>query len=326
MPRSKVSRQRNKRAAWQETFMQGANSGLLPIEVLEQQQYQEKWMIFIESLALGRFEWTGLPESIDERYLERTLFLYGASVIFDVIPQMLGAGTEPQDESLKGMLINQRVMPTGSWDLYGNWQDVQAIGDDGTQTFLKRGEGILVFDSLTRKNSFGTATLFASELAEIDALARSNRRQQRSLTILKGSKKQEEDIRSLGQSLELATWIQTANESFTDSISLEAIQTGVPYLQDKFAEDRHSKLNELYAWLGVEHVGFEKGERLVTAEAEAGTDAIARVREDRLSARRLAAAKLNEKFNLDVRVDWRTEQKEVIDGGSNSIREEEDYA
>jgi hypothetical protein len=48
---------------------------------------------------------------------------------------------------------------------------------------------------------------------------------------------------------------------------------------------------------------------MITAEADASSDSIARIREDALLPRREAADKFNKRYGTNITVEWRTDEQ-----------------
>jgi hypothetical protein len=258
--------------------------------------YEWKWMKWIESLALSRFKWEGLPKSMSERHLERTLYFYGQAVIFE----------------MDGLAMGTQVVPRGMPNQYDDYTLFTSVGHNGWNYEIPEGNGFMVYDSMNRSNKIQTLRLFASELAELEILQRVNLRQQRTTVVFTGPEEAQNDMVKLAKDLEVSEYGVLANKKLKSGVDVQAIRTNVPFLQGEFNAAIMAKLTNLYAFLGIEQL-IEKAERLITAEADAGSDAIARIREDALMPRREAAEAFNEKFGTNITVAWRVdEQNELV--------------
>lgn len=260
---------------------------------------QWRWLMQLESIALSRFKWTGLPDSIDERFLERTLLVNGQAVFFKL-------GNE-----LKGTQV--QLQPP--FDIYHNPYRYTAIGDNNFRYEIPDNEGVVVWDSMTRKLKYPYLVDWADELAELDELTRVNRRQQRNLVVFSGPEERKNDLAALTRDLEMNESNRiTVGHLAESGVKIEAINTGIEYKQEKFHSDRSSTLNIIYSFLGIEHIPFEKNERLISGEADIATDIIARMREDALVPRKQAAKQLSELFGIDgVDCTWRRDENEMLE-------------
>ena len=83
---------------------------------------------------------------------------------------------------------------------------------------------------------------------------------------------------------------------------LKVIDTKVPLITEELARSHQNVLNQALLYLGIPHLAFEKGERMIEDEARANTAPTNIMLMDCLQARREFCDKVNEKFDLDVHV------------------------
>lgn len=270
--------------------------------------YDWKWMTFIQQLALGRFKWTGLPDTCNERYLEMTLLTEGQAVFF----------------KLGGSVVNSMVMAEQGLDFYGEPQGLKGIDKNGIQYPIPDGKGVMVWDSQLRINKWLNIIMFAEELSEIDRLVRVNRRQQRAMTVWSGPEESLNDLNALMRDMETGEQFRVIHRSMADSgQKVEAIKTGIEYKQQQFHQDRTAVMNQLYNFLGIEHINYEKEAHLLAEEANIAQDSVARVREDALLPRQHAADQLNKLFGLNVKVEWRRDQQDALANDLSETSEDE---
>lgn len=267
-------------------------------EINRRHRLQWRWLMQLESLALSRFKWNNLPDSVDERFLERTLVIEGQAVFF----------------TLGGKLRATKVQLGGAYDMYFNPTDYTAIGDNNNFRYkIPEGEGVVAWDSMTRKRKYDALYEWSNELAEIDELIRVNRLQQRNMVILSGPEEKQSDLSALARDLQMNESTRITIGNLNDhGMEIKAINTGIEYKQDAFHADRTSTLNLIYSYLGIEHIPFEKSERLVSGEASIASDMVARMREDSLVPRQQAADKVNDLFGTDISVEWRRDEAEEM--------------
>lgn len=262
----------------------------------EKHLYEWKWMRFIESLALSRFKWENLPDTISERHLEKTLHIYGQAVMF----------------SMDGVLMATQVITRGMPNPYDDYTSFTSTANNGWNYIIPEGDGFIVYDSLTRTSGIQPLRLFASQLAELDVLKRVNLRQQRTTTVFTGPSESQADMVKLAKDMEVSEYGVLANKNLASKVEVKAIRTDVPYLAAEFNADRMATLNDLYSSLGIDNLPFDKAERMITAEADASSDSIARIREDALIPRREAADKFNKRFGTNITVEWRVDEQSEL--------------
>lgn len=89
---------------------------------------------------------------------------------------------------------------------------------------------------------------------------------------------------------------------------LKAIDTGVPLIVEDLARAKQNVFNDALLYLGIPHLAFEKGERMIEDEARANSAPTEIMLMNCLKARRDACDKLNMRFGLNISVylneDW----------------------
>lgn len=257
--------------------------------VWDRQRYIMKWRDLVYTLAGGRFKWNGLPDTIDERYLETILLTGSNSVFFE----------------LDGELRATKVVFDSAPDIYGNYDSYRAIGANGTSYEIADGEGVVCWDNKNRRSIVPTLELYAEELAELDELQRVNRRQQRNMVAFAGPAEMQADLAKMARNMEMSEDQVIVSEKMLDAVTVQAINTGVEYRQKDFHEDFTALINRLYMTLGIDHIQFEKQAHMLETEAQKGTDSVMRIRDNYLSSRKEAADIVNNKFNTNISVEWR---------------------
>ena len=258
--------------------------------------YYYKWLSYIERLAMSRFQWNNLPESCSERYLERTLMMMGQAVFFEYVD---------------GLIMATKTAVQGPFTVYHDPTKLVSIGDNGWYYEIPEDQGVMVYDTLLRRSQYPILLGFASELAELDGIRRTNRIQQRAQVVLTAPESRQADLERMLKDLSTNEWVgMTVDSGISESV--EAIKLGIEYKQKDFQEEETNIINKIYSFLGIEHLPYEKSERLVTSEAAIATDAISRIREDALLARQFAADEINKMYGTDISVEWRTNQAELM--------------
>ena len=84
--------------------------------------------------------------------------------------------------------------------------------------------------------------------------------------------------------------------------NVKVLDLQVPLICEELAQGYQNCLNQALLWLGVPHLAFEKGERMIEQEAKANTAPTDIMLLDCLNARREFCEKINRKFGLDVQV------------------------
>ena len=261
-----------------------------------------KWLKDLETLALSRIKWTGLPESIDERFLEKTLMISGVGIFYDAMRKI--EGIEESDKTI----IFTKASPSSQLDLYDNPLSWTSYGNNGHFEQLEPGEAIPVYDTRTRKPIYPVIQSFADQLAELDKISLINRRQQRWAKIITMDERAQADAKMLQQSLDEGRPYLMGISGFADNFQVSTVDLSSDYLQADFDEDRRNLKNQCLGMLGIKNQALEKSQYQHSEEVLITNDEISRIREDLLSSRRIAAEMINKKFGLNVAVDWNNDE------------------
>lgn len=260
-----------------------------------------------EALALARIKWDGLPESMEPRFLEHTLLYNGRAVIYDALE-----GSDPENP----LILGTRGTPQGPMDLYNNYNKWISLGGGGHYQEIAEGEEIVCWDSNTRTTMGWILIDVAKEIALLESTRVMNREQQRVAKHLQGREESQTDMKRLRESIEVGEpYMFTIGGVGENAINVETVDLSTPYLQHDFHEDKLSILNDFMIDLGVKTQPFDKSQYQHLAEVTMANDEIARIREDLLEPRRLAAELMNEKWGLDVKVDWANDEFEILELG-----------
>ena len=108
----------------------------------------------LTELAISMFEWRGLPDSIDPRFLELTLFSDGMAVFFkdDVMDKYLALQT----------------MIGGNLDVYRIPKIRTAYAANGYNMKLDERNSVIIFNNMLHTNCLSDIELFAYKLYECD--------------------------------------------------------------------------------------------------------------------------------------------------------------
>ena len=110
----------------------------------------------LTELAISMFKWDGLPDTVDERYLELHLFLDGSMVYF-------------KDDVIGDLCLN--CMPHGQLDVYGNPILRRAYsGYNNYNKLLKYTDSVIIWNNLIRTNSVLDVKMFARRLYNLDRI------------------------------------------------------------------------------------------------------------------------------------------------------------
>ena len=251
----------------------------------------------LTQLAISMFEWQGLPDSVDPRYLELTLFMNGSAVFF-------------KDEEL-GYLALQTAI-SGPLSVYRIPTKRRAFSVNGYQKDLTENDSVIIFNNMLHLNTVKDVEIFARKLYDIDSAITINAKMQKTPGLLKGTEQQRLTLLNLYKQYDGNQPFIFADKSL-DANNLSFISTQAPYVADKLYTLRTQIWNEALTYLGISNINFQKKERLISDEVNrqnAGTFAL---RYSRLTERQRAAEQINKMFGLDISVEFRNDYREMDD-------------
>lgn len=248
-------------------------------------------------LAVSMFEWKNLPDSVDPRYLELSLFRDGKAVFF-------------KDETLGYLAL--RCMAAGTWDVYQVPKTRRAYSANGFQAQLTDEDSVIIFNNQLRTNSFLDVEQFADRLYNLDRTIDVNCNAQKTPILISCDESEKLTLKNLYMDY-------TGNEPViygyksVNPNSLKAISTGAPFVADKIYTLKVQYWNEALTYLGISNVNFQKKERMVSDEVMRAMGGVIANRYSRLNARRRACEEINKMFGLDIWCDYREDFREADD-------------
>jgi hypothetical protein len=254
----------------------------------------------LTDLAISMYEWQGLPESVDERFLELTLLQFGV-VLF-----------------VKDDVLDYCVMKTaaaGKLDIYNTPTDRQAYAVTGYNEKFDKDNSVLIFNNRLRMPSSLSLELYAERIADLQRTIDVNVAAQKTPIMLKCTEKQKQTMLRLYRDY-------TGNEPFIVAVKdgaaedITALPTLAPYVADKINTLKHQLWNEAMTFIGIESANTDKAERLITDEVTSNLGTAEAERYVKLTARREAAKKINKMYGLNVSVDFRSNNT-VLDTSEN---------
>lgn len=266
--------------------------------------YRQYYNRLVE-LAISMFEWKNLPDTVDPRFLELTLFADGQAVFF-------------KDEEL-GYLALQNAM-NGDFDVYRIPINRRAFAVNGYQRKLTNKDSVIVYNNYLHTNSQLDADMFARRLYNLDRAIDVNANAQKTPVLIKCS--QEERLTLLNA---YKQW--DGNEPMImgdkglNTNAMTVLKTDAPYVCDKLYQLKTQIWNEALTYMGISNINVQKKERLITDEVTRNQGGTIASRYSRLNARRDACKKINDMFGLEIWCDYR-EDYQTVDNDNDTVNGE----
>ena len=257
------------------------------------EQYYDR----LTELAISMFEWKNLPETVDERFMELTLFGDGMTVFFE-------------DEEL-GYLCLQ-TMISGNLNVYRIPEDRTAFATNGYQRRLNSSNSVIIFNNYLHTNSVLDVEMFSKRLYNLDRAIDVNANAQKTPILIQCDESQRLTMKNMYMQYDGNQPFIFGTKNF-DPNGLKVLQTGAPYVCDKLYELKSQIWNEALTYLGISNVNTQKKERMITDEVQRNLGGTIASRYSRLNSRKEACKKINAMFGLNIDVEYRQDYNELVE-------------
>lgn len=238
----------------------------------------------ISTLAQSVFKWHNLPDTMDSRFLEKTLFQDGVACF--ICDKTLG-------------FMNLRVNDCGALNVYELPLKYRAYSIGYSKTY-KADELVIIHNNLLDIPTEYTVNLFAQRLANTERTINVNLNAQKTPILVLCDEKERLSLLNIYKDYTGDVPIIYGNKAFNPD-SFKTLKTDAPYLIDKLTQYKENLWNEVLTFLGVNNTPSKK-ERMVTDEANSNNGEIALNAQSMLITRQKACEEFNKMFNQDISV------------------------
>ncbi len=249
-------------------------------------------------LAISTFEWENLPDSVDERYMELSLFNEGSAVFF-------------KDEELGYLAL--KCLNNGMLNVYNVPTNRRAFAVNGYQKQLSDKDSVIIWNNRLREPSWALVQYYAKRLWEYDRIIDVNIRAQKTPVVIQGTETQRLTLENLYKEYDGNAPIIMADKSLDLGNVLKVAKTDAPYVSDKIYTLKTQLWNEALTALGISNVSFQKKERLISDEVTRSMGGTIASRWSRLESRQKAADEINKMFGLNIEVHFREDFRQTDD-------------
>lgn len=273
----------------------GRKKNRWPSAQLNNQTYIDYYQRLME-FAINMFEWKNLPPTVDERFLELTLYEKGYCLYFN-------------DEVVGNLALTCTI--GGMLDVYRIPTERRAFAVNGYNKICTSQDSVLIFNNYLHTPTILTIELFARRLYEIERTIDVNVKAQKTPTLVLASEQQRLTMKNLYMQYD-------GNEPFIfgdkdmEFEGIKCLKTDAPYVADKLQVLKHQIWNEALTFCGIENSNQDKKERLVADEVGSNYGNIEAQRNVMLNARRQAADKINRMFGTNIEVGFRSSLNTMV--------------
>jgi len=268
--------------------------------------YYYKLMLIVNNL----FEWEGLPNNMESRWIENYLFSDGQCVFFkDPVMGFMVAGIA-QDGGVNCYNDPTTLTPVAVNYVYSGSEPLT----NGENCFLIR-------NNTLRLPEFAVVRYYAFKLSNIDRAIDVNIEAQKTPTIVTCTDKQRLSLKQAINQRKDNEPVIYADNSFDKDMITTLDLTAPPVFKDLQVQ-KHMIINEFFTDIGVNNANMDKRERMVANEVEANNEQVKACEDVLLRSREEACKQINRIFGLNISVKRRELDK--IPEYEDIIKEEEE--
>ena len=244
----------------------------------------------LSNIALSIFEWKNLPDHVDERWLEMSIFQNGMCLFFydedaglyDALPCTIG-----------GKLDNHNVPLLR-----------RAYAANGYQAQRDSTNSVIIFHNYLHGVPIWDLEMFATRLADYQRTIDVNVRAQKTPVLVLCDDNQKATWQNTMVQYEGNIPLIIGNNGMNPN-ALTVLKSDAPFVADQIEELRVQVWNDAMSYLGVSNVNVTKKERLITDEVQRNMGGVLASRYSPLEMRKMACDQINKMFGLKVDVDYR---------------------
>lgn len=248
--------------------------------------------------CISRFTWEGLPNGIDPRFIETTIFNNGYSVFYY--------------DSFFEMFMAMPATIYGPLDIQDNPTGYRVMRNGVYSRDVAASESVCIWGNQIRVPEIDVVLSYAARLAQIDRTIEIDLLNERNPMIVACSQDQRLTVQNLISKIydgEPVVW-GTENLAVDNLASMIGVfplnqNAGTGAVSSiKHMESKAKIWGEALTMLGIMNVNSEKRERMVVEEAAGNSGQVLASRESFMKPRQLACEQINEKFGLQISCEW----------------------
>lgn len=258
-----------------------------------------------ELVCMNQWEWTGLPDGIQPRHIERLLFSRGFACFF-------------RDPQMSYMCLE--CDPTGQMNVYGDALAYRAHGFN-YQRVLDVDDCVIIRNNLLAYPTEPFIMHYVNKLTEAERTMDVNIKACKTPVVFTCDDKDALTFKRIFQMVDGNVPAFFADRGLNLD-SIQAFQTGAKFMGNELMDYNRAVESNLLTFIGQNNTPVDKKERLITDEAEANNQLIDSFAELQLEARQAACDAINEMWpELNVSVKQRVVEKPVdnVEGGDDDV-------
>lgn len=259
----------------------------------------------LSNIAVSIFEWKNLPETVDPRFLEMSIFRNGMCLFFE--------------DPVLGFLALPCAIG-GKLDVYNIPIMRRAMASNGYYAERDNTNSVIIYHNYFHDVPTWDIEMFARRLSDYQRTIDVNVGSQKTPVLLLCDDEQKDTVTNTYLQYTGNIPVIVANKSMNPN-AITVLKTDAPFVADAIEELRVQVWNDAMSYLGVSNVNVTKKERLITDEVQRNMGGVLASRNSPLQMRRQAAEEINKMFNLNIEVEYR---EDILAYQSSMIGETEE--
>lgn len=268
------------------------------------QQNRQAFLYYYDRLremAIARFNWINIPDTLDERFIEMTLFNNSSILFFEddtlgllALPVIIAGPLNVYNIPMRRRAYTPGVGSVGETDKehFGSYQAERTNRDS-----------VICYNNLLHTSSVNACRMYALRLAELDRTIDVNIKAQKTPVAIETDLDTKLSMQNAYAQFDGNMPVMFVKKGIANNVA--AITTGAPLVAPQLQLLKQSIWNEALEYLGIANHGADKKERVNTLEVMANQGGTIASRYSGLVARQQACEAVNRMFGTDIWVEYR---------------------
>lgn len=272
---------------------------------------------YLCSLAYQLFEWKNLPDSVDPRYLEMSLHMFGF-VGFYKDPKL---GFIASQGAVSGT-VNHYLLPTHFHAVSPTYQNTFKVFNH--IDIQEKNMGVVIWNNDYHFPTLPSLEMFAQDLAELKEVIKVNQNAQKTPVLIAGNDNNKLSLQNMYNQYEGNAPAIFMHESLDPERAIKVFKTDAPYVVDKLNDQKNAEWNEVMTYLGIDNANERTQDRVTATEINSNSEQITNSGSIWLKSRKEAVERIKILYPelSDLDVDYR---QSAIDEFKKNLEYKQQY-
>lgn len=254
-------------------------------------------------MSLSRYEWLNLPDSVDARFLELTLFKNGRALFFedDVLGMLALPVIINGPFNVYKIPIHRKAFTPGVSSV--NETDKSTVATYHADRTNK--DSVICYNNMLHSPSLNMCRMFARRLADIDRTIDVNISAQKTPVLIETDSNTLLSLKNAYKQYEGNFPVIFGKKGIAENVKV--LMTGAPLVAPALQQLKQTIWNDAMEALGIANHGADKKERVNIMEIQANQGGTIASRYSGLIAREQACDAVNRMFGTSISVRYREE-------------------